>query len=123
MGHRRHGSSKKKQPVFKRLKTIQEDESSDPDGRSSNSALRQNKLSDKSSKLKSHSLASLNMAKKENSGNREDEGEQEDQSDYSVSIEMGPDEIDEAPHGDRSKLLNYFIDNKLKELTESIGDF
>ena len=32
-------------------------------------------------------------------------------------------EIDEAPHGDRSKLLNYFIDNKLKELTESIGDF
>ena len=32
-------------------------------------------------------------------------------------------EIDDAPHGDRSKLLNYFIDNKLKELTESIGDF
>ena len=32
-------------------------------------------------------------------------------------------EIDEAPHGDRSKLLNYFIDNKLRELTESIGDF
>jgi 5'-3' exonuclease len=32
-------------------------------------------------------------------------------------------EIDEAPHGDRSKLLNYFIDNRLKELTESIGDF
>ena len=32
-------------------------------------------------------------------------------------------EIDGAPHGDRSKLLNYFIDNKLKELTESIGDF
>ena len=32
-------------------------------------------------------------------------------------------EIDEAPHGDRSKLLNYFIDNKLKEITESIGDF
>ena len=32
-------------------------------------------------------------------------------------------EIDAAPHGDRSKLLNYFIDNRLKELTESIGDF
>ena len=32
-------------------------------------------------------------------------------------------EIDEAPHGDRSKLLNYFIKNRLKELTESIGDF
>jgi 5'-3' exonuclease len=32
-------------------------------------------------------------------------------------------EIDTAPHGDRSKLLNYFIDNRLKELTESIGDF
>ena len=32
-------------------------------------------------------------------------------------------EIDAAPHGDRSKLLNYFINNRLKELTESIGDF
>ena len=32
-------------------------------------------------------------------------------------------EIDTAPHGDRSKLLNYFIKNRLKELTESIGDF
>ena len=32
-------------------------------------------------------------------------------------------EIDAAPHGDRSKLLNYFIKNRLKELTESIGDF
>jgi len=32
-------------------------------------------------------------------------------------------EIDTAPHGDRSKLLNYFIENRLKELTESIGDF
>tara|TARA_B100000575_G_scaffold286886_1_gene284291 strand:- start:1263 stop:2108 length:846 start_codon:yes stop_codon:yes gene_type:complete len=29
----------------------------------------------------------------------------------------------EAPCGDRSKLLNYFIKSRLKELTESIGDF
>ena len=29
----------------------------------------------------------------------------------------------EAQCGDRSKLLNYFIKNKLKELTESIGEF
>ena len=29
----------------------------------------------------------------------------------------------EAPCGDRSKLLNYFIQSRLKELTESIGDF
>ncbi len=29
----------------------------------------------------------------------------------------------EAPCGDRSKLLTFFIDNRLKELTESIGDF
>ena len=28
-----------------------------------------------------------------------------------------------APHGDRSKLLNYFMQNKLKELTENIGEF
>ena len=28
-----------------------------------------------------------------------------------------------APEGDRSKLLNYFIDNKLKELMDNIGDF
>ena len=28
-----------------------------------------------------------------------------------------------APHGDRSKLLNYFMQNKLKELTEYIGEF
>ena len=28
-----------------------------------------------------------------------------------------------APFGDRSKLLNYFIKSRLKELTESIGDF
>ena len=30
---------------------------------------------------------------------------------------------DEAPEGDRSKLLNYFIKNRLQELTNSIGDF
>ena len=30
---------------------------------------------------------------------------------------------DDAPEGDRSKLLNYFIDNKLKELMDNIGDF
>ena len=29
----------------------------------------------------------------------------------------------EAQCGDRSKLLNYFIKNKLRELTESIGEF
>ena len=32
-------------------------------------------------------------------------------------------EFSEAPCGDRSKLLNYFIQSRLKELTESIGDF
>ena len=30
---------------------------------------------------------------------------------------------DDAPEGDRSKLLNYFIKNRLQELTNSIGDF
>ena len=29
----------------------------------------------------------------------------------------------EAPCGDRSKILNYFIQSRLKELIESIGDF
>ena len=29
----------------------------------------------------------------------------------------------EAPYGDRSKLLNYFIQKRLKSLTESIGEF
>ena len=32
-------------------------------------------------------------------------------------------EFSEAPCDDRSKLLNYFIKSRLKELTESIGDF
>ena len=32
-------------------------------------------------------------------------------------------EFSEASCGDRSKLLNYFIKSRLKELTESIGDF
>ena len=29
----------------------------------------------------------------------------------------------DAPEGDRSKLLNYFIDKRLNNLTESIGEF
>ena len=33
------------------------------------------------------------------------------------------DEYTSAPCGDRSKLFNYFIQNKLKTLTENIGDF
>ena len=33
------------------------------------------------------------------------------------------DTFNEAPYGDRSKMLTYFIENKLKELTDSIGDF
>ena len=32
-------------------------------------------------------------------------------------------EYNNAPHGYRSKLLNYFMQNKLKELTENIGEF
>ena len=32
-------------------------------------------------------------------------------------------EYNNAPHGDRSNLLNYFMQNKLKELTENIGEF
>ena len=32
-------------------------------------------------------------------------------------------EYQNTPEGDRSKLLNYFIDNKLKELMDNIGDF
>ena len=32
-------------------------------------------------------------------------------------------EFTEASCGDRSKILTYFIENKLKELTDSIGDF
>ena len=32
-------------------------------------------------------------------------------------------EYENAPHGDRSKLLNYFIKNKLRSLTENIGEF
>ena len=29
----------------------------------------------------------------------------------------------DAPQGDRSKLLNYFIEKRLSNLTESIGEF
>ena len=32
-------------------------------------------------------------------------------------------EYQSAPEGDRSKLLNYFMNNRLKDLTESIGEF
>ena len=32
-------------------------------------------------------------------------------------------EIQNAPEGDRSKLLNYFMQKRLKNLTESIGEF
>ena len=32
-------------------------------------------------------------------------------------------EYNNAPHGDRSNLLNYFMQNNLKELTENIGEF
>ena len=32
-------------------------------------------------------------------------------------------EFKEAPCGDRSKLLNYFIQSRLKNLTETIGEF
>tara|TARA_B100001287_G_scaffold265085_1_gene257614 strand:- start:130 stop:978 length:849 start_codon:yes stop_codon:yes gene_type:complete len=48
-----------------------------------------------------------------------------------IDLECIPNEIStnikttfqEAKHGDKSKLLTYFIENRLKELTESIGDF
>ena len=48
-----------------------------------------------------------------------------------IDLEYIPEEIEtkiletfsEAPCGDRSKMLTYFIESKLKELTESIGDF
>ena len=48
-----------------------------------------------------------------------------------IDLECIPSEISttilkefvEAPCGDRSKMLTYFIENKLKELTDSIGDF
>ena len=33
------------------------------------------------------------------------------------------DTFNAAPYGDRSKILTYFIENKLKALTDSIGDF
>ena len=48
-----------------------------------------------------------------------------------IDLECIPNEISanikttfqEAKHGDKSKLLTYFIENRLKELTDSIGDF
>ena len=48
-----------------------------------------------------------------------------------IDLSKAPEEIfmsclrayQEAPDGDRSKLLNYFIDKRLNTLTESIGEF
>jgi len=48
-----------------------------------------------------------------------------------IDLTYTPDELSEeilktyrsSPEGDRSKLLNYFIQKRLKNLTESIGDF
>ena len=48
-----------------------------------------------------------------------------------IDLDQSPDELfetilkefREAPEGDRSKLLNYFMNKRLKDLTESIGEF
>ena len=48
-----------------------------------------------------------------------------------IDLKESPDELylecikayQDAPEGDRSKLLNYFIKNRLNELMENIGDF
>ena len=48
-----------------------------------------------------------------------------------IELTQSPDELfmeckkayDDAPEGDRSKLLNYFIKNRLQELMSNIGDF
>ena len=48
-----------------------------------------------------------------------------------IDLSKAPEEIfmsclrayQDAPDGDRSKLLNYFIDKRLNNLTESIGEF
>jgi hypothetical protein len=48
-----------------------------------------------------------------------------------IDLTYTPDELTEeiltqyreAPEGDRSKILNYFIQKRLKNLTESIGEF
>ena len=48
-----------------------------------------------------------------------------------IDLTQSPDELfieckkayDDAPEGDRSKLLNYFIKNRLQELMSNIGDF
>ena len=48
-----------------------------------------------------------------------------------IDLDQGPAEVfmeilkeyQNAPEGDRSKLLNYFITKRLRSLTESIGDF
>ena len=48
-----------------------------------------------------------------------------------ISLDKIPEELEEeilrefseAPYGDRSKLLNYFIQTRLKSLTETIGEF
>ena len=48
-----------------------------------------------------------------------------------ISLDKIPEELEDdilrefagAPHGDRSKLLNYFTKKRLKNLIESIGEF
>ena len=48
-----------------------------------------------------------------------------------IDLSKSPEEIfmsclrayQEAPEGDRSKLLNYFIEKRLTSLTENIGEF
>ena len=48
-----------------------------------------------------------------------------------INLDNVPEEVEEkilddfnvATSGDRSKLLNYFIDKRLKSLTEQIGEF
>ena len=48
-----------------------------------------------------------------------------------IDLTYTPDELSmeiistykEAPFGDRSKILNYFMQNRLRNLTESIGEF
>ena len=48
-----------------------------------------------------------------------------------INLALSPDDLyitilkeyQEAPEGDRSKLLDYFIEKRLRNLTESIGEF
>jgi len=43
--------------------------------------------------------------------------------DHVIAISTVVKEYKNAPSGNRSKLLNYFIKNRLNELMDSIGDF